>query len=146
MDTKVMKFDQYSSQFDPIVNYLIRDKLSPIYLFIHFFHRPQFQMNMHSHDFWQLYYVTNGDLKVTSEGNTFCVNPGCLHIQPALIPHALSSQCGYTQLGINFNAPARLRDIFLHPITISMPHMLEIVLQITALDDTNPFYTDLLNA
>ena len=103
-------------------------------------------MNVHSHDYWQLYYVTEGDLVVETDGKIFCVNSGCMHIQPASVPHALSSETGYTQLGINFNPPQRFMDAFPHPLTLPLPDMLKTVQQIAALDTSDAFYIELLNA
>ena len=120
--------------------------MEPISLwrFVHYFHRPAFRMKSHSHDFFQLYYVTEGSLLVESGGAEFRVDAGCLHIQPGEMPHTLSSAAAYTQLGIDFVPDATLRAVFDRPCTLSLPELKPVVRQIAALDSSAPFFQEQL--
>lgn len=117
-----------------------------IWHFVHYFHRPAFRMKSHSHDFFQLYYVTEGSLLVESGGASFRVDAGCLHIQPEGLAHTLSSAAAYTQLGIDFVPDAALRAVFDRPCTLSLPELMPVVHQIAALEGGTPFFREQLFA
>lgn len=77
------------------------DLTSPLRL-IHMMERPSgFVLNPHSHSFSHLIFVTAGTLDVSFKNQEYAVHQDQAVILPPYIPHSLSSQTGYAQIGID---------------------------------------------
>ena len=60
-----------------------------------------FEYSMHQHTFFQTIYVTQGDLQVSLKGKKYSMEAGqCCILRPN-VPHGLSSERGYAQIGID---------------------------------------------
>lgn len=74
---------------------------SPLRL-IHVIKRlPDFQFKLHSHHFYHIIFVTSGILEVTLKDEHYAIHKNQAVILPPYVPHALSSQKGYSQIGVD---------------------------------------------
>ena len=73
------------------------------YIRINQLHRGPFTMKSHSHPFWQLILVTDGQLCIKTGSDTSTLCAGTMHILPPGWEHTLTSPDGYSQLGIDLN-------------------------------------------
>lgn len=72
------------------------------YRLLHILQRSEgFKMELHSHPFYHVDFITSGNLFVTFQGKQYVVSEGQAVILPPYIPHALSSPDGYCQIGID---------------------------------------------
>lgn len=72
------------------------------YRLLHILQRSAgFVMDLHSHEFYHVDFVTSGILTVTYQGRDYQVAQGQAVILPPHIPHALASKNGYCQIGID---------------------------------------------
>jgi len=62
---------------------------------------PHFGLGMHHHEYYQLIYITRGTLKIVADKEYIC-HEGDIIILPPALPHTLSSDTGYSQIGIDF--------------------------------------------
>ena len=60
-----------------------------------------FMIDYHSHEFYHVNCITSGNVDVTIAGHITRVEAGQVFIIPSCIPHQLSSESGYTQIGID---------------------------------------------
>lgn len=92
--------------------------------------RDNYNLMQHSHDFYQLIFVTSGKLTVTTEGDENVLGAGMLHILPPHEYHALSST-GYCQLGMDVAMSHPHLDIFYEtftrPATLIVPELSDYV-------------------
>lgn len=130
----------------PEIDFFNQLNLSEMYFQVHMVSRPKSTMPTHSHKFWHLIYLTEGELTVQTCGRDYVLHPCSAHIQPAKIPHSLSSNTGYKQLGINFYQTEQLSEAFPRPVTLTLPAMLSFVHEIAALNVNDRFYKEQLIA
>lgn len=81
-------------QFDP--------SKQPIIQICHHSRIAHFGLGMHHHEYYQLIYITRGTLKIVADKEYIC-NEGDIIILPPKLNHMLSSDSGYSQIGIDFN-------------------------------------------
>ena len=81
------------------------------YIRINQLHRGPFTMKSHSHPFWQLILVTDGQLQIKTGSDTSILHAGTIHILPSGREHTLISPDGYSQLGIDLNADSAERRL-----------------------------------
>lgn len=62
---------------------------------------PRFQMAAHAHPFYHINRILAGSLTVEIDGATYELDAGCTFVLPPHRPHALYSESGYTQIGID---------------------------------------------
>ncbi|MBE6561817.1 MAG: helix-turn-helix domain-containing protein [Ruminococcaceae bacterium] len=60
---------------------------------------PQWKMESHSHNYWQIFVVLSGSCFITCEGETVQLGTGEASILPPGIPHNLWAEEDYAQLG-----------------------------------------------
>lgn len=119
-------------------SWIMESNLPNPYIRINQLHRGPFTMKSHSHPFWQLIVVTDGQLciKTSSETSTLCA--GTIHILPPGWEHALISQNGYSQLGIDLSADCTERNLvplleqyFLRPSSFPVEQLSGLATKIT---------------
>ncbi len=92
--------------------------------------REGYSLMRHSHNFYQLIFVTSGKLTVTTEHEENVLGAGMLHILPPREYHALSSD-GYCQLGMDVAVNHPYIDIFYEtftkPATLIVPELSDYV-------------------
>lgn len=88
-------------------------------------------MSEHTHPFYQIIYVTDGLLRVDSGGSTWRLGRGQAHVLPPGFAHALSTQNGYGQMGLDVDCEGDERDIlplmrdyFTRPTVVNCPEAL----------------------
>ena len=88
-------------------------------------------MGEHSHSFFQIILVLDGVLRVDCGGTVWRLSRGQAHVLPPGYSHALSSQNGYGQLGVDVDCVSDerdilplLRDYFSRPAAVSCPEAL----------------------
>ena len=75
------------------------------YAELNFFYRPlKWSLFWHSHDYYQLILVTDGQLDVSFKDEVYCMRKGDFCIIPPHTAHMLYTLKGYTQFGINLNS------------------------------------------
>lgn len=120
---------------------IVDENLKP-YSHIHQLCRRSFTLKSHSHPFWQLILVTDGQLHVKTDSDTKILNAGDFHILPPKWEHSLTAPDKYTQLGLDLIAgcPERglvplLEQYFTKPCTISAERFLALATQISELQN-----------
>jgi len=100
--------------------------------------RGAFELPMHSHDFWQIIVVTDGILNITTHQDYRPLRSGDVHILPPKKYHALQSDDGYSQIGINLNPRINTRGIismmerlFVEPVNLHVDKVLLLAEQIS---------------
>ena len=83
----IRKFDQSTQPIIQICNYT---------------RAPHFGLRKHHHDYYQLIYITCGELKIAADKEYVC-REGDIIILPPRLAHTLSSDTGYSQIGIDFD-------------------------------------------
>ena len=134
------KFMEYQEW---IIMDIYNDNLKP-YLHIHNLHRGRCFLEKHSHPFWQLILVTDGQLHITTNFGSNILNAGDLQILPPQWEHSLNTPEGYTQLGLDILAdcPERriallLEQYFTEPYIVSSKHFLALSMEINNLQNLN---------
>ena len=120
--------------------------LSPVYYQIHMMTRTKFTLSAHSHDYYHLIYVMDGRVEVKVGGKEFTLNKYDMFIAPARALHSLSSDTGYTQLGINFYPVESMKSVFSHPAALVLPEIMTYAERAASLDPGNRFYDEQLIA
>ena len=120
--------------------------LSPVYYQIHMMTRTKFTLSAHSHEYCHLIYVMDGRLEIKVSGKEFTLNKYDMFIIPAGVRHSLSSDTGYTQLGVNFYPVESMKSVFSHPAVLVLPEIMTYAERAAALDLGNRFYTEQLIA
>lgn len=62
-----------------------------------------FQMTLHSHEFYHANHLLEGELSIVFEDKQYDLRPGDLFVLPPDIPHGLLSKTGYTQIGMDID-------------------------------------------
>lgn len=76
--------------------------LPPPYRMVHVVERSSnFNLDMHSHAFFQIIYIISGQVTITLPSDQHVVNEGQACIIMPNIMHRLTSEFGYTQIGID---------------------------------------------
>lgn len=83
------------------------------YRILHILQRSAgFDMELHSHPFYHVNFITAGTLLVQYQDHQYQVHEGQAVILPPDIPHALSSPEGYCQIGIDILNQPDTRGVF----------------------------------
>lgn len=103
----------------------------------------------HSHDYWQVIVVTEGELDVITNNGTFHLTRGMVNVLPPHCEHSLSSE-SYCQVGVNFRKGvdelSEIYSAFVSPMSISVPIAVEYARQIYTLDRSQPMWLDSVGA
>lgn len=79
-------------------------ELKPPLRLLHILQRPlNFTLPTHKHDFYHIIFVTEGAIKILYENNTYHVNKNQAAILPPEIPHAITSDSGYSQISVDIS-------------------------------------------
>lgn len=92
-------------------SWIMESNLPNPYKRINQLQRGSFTMTSHSHPFWQLILVTDGQLHIKTGSDTSTLHAGTVHILPPGQEHTLISPSGYSQLGIDLNADSAERRL-----------------------------------
>ena len=92
-------------------SWVMESNLPNPYKRINQLHRGPFTMASHSHPFWQLILVTDGQLLIKTGSDTGTLHTGTIHILPPGREHTLISPDGYSQLGIDLNPDSAERRL-----------------------------------
>lgn len=118
--------------------WVLESKLPHPYERINILHRGSYQMEMHSHPYWQMIVVTSGCLHITLESTTLPMYAGTVHILPPHVNHRLYSPEGYSQLGIDLQnidhlLITLLKDQFPRPAVFAADQLLPLAEKIDEL-------------
>lgn len=72
---------------------------------------PHWKLPPHSHPFYQLIFITEGVMHAECANGSFDVSAGQVHIAPPGCKHALSTPCGFRQLGIDIYPNNHTREL-----------------------------------
>lgn len=78
----------------------------PYYNFNYCHWQPGRSLDMHSHPYLQLIHVLQGDFHINVGDGWQTVAPGEVHVLPPGYSHALKTQSGHIQFGLNFRVEA----------------------------------------
>jgi len=73
----------------------------PYMTFSVFIKKPQFYLKPHLHPYFHLNYITDGSVDVITSQGVKTARAGSVFIMPPGVEHALSSESGYAQRGVN---------------------------------------------
>ena len=107
-----------------------------------------FNLDKHSHLYWQAILVTEGALTVCTDDTKATIGAGTLHILPPGYSHALSSD-GYRQIGIDFTDDAaglsHVYSLFSTPSNITSRELGEYARHLATLDRSTPPAHDIIH-
>ena len=99
----------------------------------------------HSHNYWQVIVVTEGELEVVTANHSFRLTRGMVNVLPPHCEHSLSSN-GYCQIGINFEDGieelSEVYSAFPEPVSLSVPSVLEYSRQLCSLERDKPLWLE----
>ncbi len=121
----------------------VRNTLYEPYLLVNVMTAPiGFYLKEHIHDFYHVNHVLRGSLTVTFKDQAYRISAGCTFVLPPDVPHTISSDEGYSQIGIDVSKKhdsrgtvKALSDIIpegtllykRHPIGVTLERMAELI-------------------
>ena len=90
-----------------------------------------YALETHTHSFWQIILVTQGQLKITTDFTESTLTAGWMHILPPGMVHSLLSTGGYVQLGIDLETDDSrlallLKDAVSRPVSLFLSRGLQV--------------------
>ncbi|MBQ9785668.1 MAG: AraC family transcriptional regulator [Clostridia bacterium] len=73
---------------------------------------PDFNLSTHAHPFYHINRILEGSVTVLVDGREHTLDAGCIFVLPPRLSHALYSERGYMQIGVDVECVADARGLF----------------------------------